>query len=95
MNIKKLSDASGEAFVFPAPVGVSFYMKDTLIPLDIAFWDADGKVLQILQMQPCNSDPCPLFKPAAPYATALEVNAGLFARNGVMVGDSVSLKPRR
>ena len=68
-------------FVFREPVRVSFYMKDTLIPLDIAFI-GQGKVLQIESMVPCKVEQCPLTIPNATYEMALEVAAGDVRQGG-------------
>lgn len=92
MGVKSLPDDSGMAFLFAAPVQYGFFMKDTLIPLDIAFWDEQGKIVDILQMEPCRSDPCPSFIPDSPYVGALEVNKGLLASEGIKPGDKVELK---
>ena len=67
-------------------------MKDTLIPLSIAFADADGTILSILDMDPCESDPCEIYDPGVPYRSALEVNQGAFDDWGVRVGDTLSLQ---
>ncbi len=69
-----------------------FWMKDTLIPLSIAFLDAEGRVLVILDMEPCVADPCPLYEAGAPYRMALEVNQGAFEQLGAHVGDVVRLE---
>ncbi|PXY00051.1 DUF192 domain-containing protein [Halomonas sp. LBP4] len=70
-----------------------FWMYRTRIPLDIAFIDADGRIVAIRQMQPCDSErpgECPVTYPGVPYRAALEVNAGYFAEQGVAEGDCVS-----
>jgi uncharacterized protein len=64
-------------------------MKDTLIPLSIAFYGADGRIVRILDMEPCRRDPCPVYDPHATYRGALEVNQGEFRRWGVEVGDTL------
>jgi uncharacterized membrane protein (UPF0127 family) len=66
-------------------------MKDTLIPLDIAFIRA-GRVTEISTMIPCTSDPCPVTTPAGSFESALEVNAGTFERAGISVGSSVRVQ---
>jgi len=70
----------------------AFWMKNTLIPLDIAFFDATGKINDILQMPPCTKDPCPVYQPKFPYIGSVEMNLGWFGRTGVVVGDGVSFK---
>jgi uncharacterized protein len=91
MGIKSLPANRGMLFLFREPVRVSFYMKDTLIPLDIAFI-GQGKVLQIESMVPCKVEKCPLTKPSATYEMALEVAAGTFARAGIAPAATVSIE---
>jgi uncharacterized membrane protein (UPF0127 family) len=84
-----LPEGAGMLFVFPAPVQVGFYMKDTLIPLDIAFISQD-RVVEVRTMTPCTSNPCPVTTPAVVYERALEVNAGTFERAGISAGAGVA-----
>jgi uncharacterized membrane protein (UPF0127 family) len=79
------------AFVWDHPVETSFWMKDTLIPLTIAFWDEGGRIVSVLDMPPCRADPCPTYDPGTPVVGALEVPRGELARRGVGLGDSVDL----
>jgi len=92
MGIEELADGSGMVFLEPQPVQASFWMKDTLIPLSIAFWDQDGGILAILDMEPCREDPCEMYGPGVSWIGALEVNRGAFAERGVEVGDRVTLE---
>jgi uncharacterized membrane protein (UPF0127 family) len=87
MGRRELAGDSGMAFVFPEDTTASFWMKDTLIPLSIAFYDDGGRIVGILDMQPCRADPCPLYDPDGAYRGALEVNLGSFRKWGVRVGD--------
>jgi uncharacterized membrane protein (UPF0127 family) len=82
---------AGMAFVWDEPVRARFWMKDTLIPLQIAFWDDRGRIIAILDMAPCRAEPCPTYGPDAPYLGAAEANAGWFTSHGVVPGDTVSL----
>jgi uncharacterized membrane protein (UPF0127 family) len=66
-------------------------MKDTLIPLSIAFYSVDGRILKILDMEPCKADPCPLYDPGVSYRGALEVNQGAFAGWGISEGDRLRI----
>ena len=91
MDRESLSPYDGMAFVWAEPVESSFWMKDTLIPLSIAFWDEDGKIVSVMDMEPCEADPCPTYGPDAPYVGAVEVGQGEFERRGVGVGDTVDL----
>jgi uncharacterized membrane protein (UPF0127 family) len=54
-------------------------MKDTLIPLDIAFFDAKRRLVGALTMVPCIADPCPTYSPGAPFQFAVEAKEGAFA----------------
>jgi uncharacterized protein len=91
MGRESLSPYDGMAFVWDEPVVGAFWMKDTLIPLSIAFWDADGRIISILDMDPCTEDPCPSYGPEHPFVGAVEVARGTFERHGVAVGDRVEL----
>ena len=80
------------AFLFDRPTSSSFWMKDTLIPLSIAFWDRSRRIVAILDMAPCRRSPCPLYSPGTSYIGAVEVNRGFFRQHGVRVGDRVELE---
>ena len=77
---------AGMVFVFSEDHRGPFWMKDTLIPLSIAFYAGDGRILKILDMEPCDADPCPLYDPEVAYRGALEVNQGAFAALGHLGG---------
>ena len=91
MNRESLPEDAGMLFVFEEDVDFGFWMKNTLIPLSIAFADADGEIVRILDMEPCEADPCTVYEPEATYRTALEVNQGAFADWGVAEGDRLTL----
>jgi uncharacterized protein len=91
MGRRSLPARHGMLFLFPAPTRGGFWMKNTLIPLSIAFVGADGRIVEILDMEPCRADPCRVYTPRRPYVRALEVNGGAFRRWGVRVGDRVVL----
>jgi uncharacterized membrane protein (UPF0127 family) len=91
MNRESLPEDQGMVFVFFRDTEGPFWMKDTLIPLSIAFFDIDGEILKILDMEPCEHDPCPLYDPGVAYRGALEVNKGTFDRWGVEEGDLIRL----
>jgi uncharacterized protein len=90
MGVTDLPTNHGMVFRWDAPTDGTFWMKDTLIPLSIAFVDANGKVVSVSDMQPCTSDPCPTYAATAPYVTAIEANLGWFADHHVEVGDDVT-----
>jgi uncharacterized membrane protein (UPF0127 family) len=93
MGVVSLPADQGMAFAFAAPTQARFWMKDTSIPLSIAFVDQRGRVVTIEEMEPCRADPCPTFSATSPYTLAVEANRGWFARAGVTVGDRASLEP--
>jgi uncharacterized membrane protein (UPF0127 family) len=84
-----LGDRRGMVFLFPGDVDTAFWMKDTLVPLSIAFVAADGRVVGLREMTPCTADPCPTYGPGARYRYAIELPAGAFAKAGVDAGDRV------
>jgi uncharacterized membrane protein (UPF0127 family) len=91
MNRTSLDEDGGMLFVFDEDIQAAFWMKNTLIPLSIAFIDANGEIVTIRDMEPCKADPCPVYGSDAPYRNALEVNQGAFADWGVEVGDTVEI----
>jgi uncharacterized membrane protein (UPF0127 family) len=89
MHATHLPADRGMAFVFPTPTTATFWMKDTLIPLSIAFV-ADGRVVALREMMPCTSDPCATYDAGGtPYTLAIEANAGYFRSSGIAPGDRV------
>ena len=88
MGRTALAEDAGMLFVFDTEQPLSFWMKDTLIPLSIAFIDAEGRIVDIQDMQPLDETP---HLSAEPARYALEVNQGFFVERGVMVGDTVEL----
>jgi len=93
MGEPELAEGAGMAFVHDEPSSAPFWMKDTTIPLSVAFWNSNHVIVDMLDMSPCTSDPCPLYHSSSPYLGAVEVNRGFFADHGVQVGDRVQLHP--
>jgi uncharacterized protein len=92
MGRKTLRQNTGMAFLFGGPTHGSFWMKGTLIPLSIAFWNKEGRILRILDMAPCRADPCKLYDPRVAYVGALEANRGAFKRWGVRPGAHITIR---
>lgn len=93
MGRRSLGATDGMAFLFFQPTRQGFWMENTLIPLTIAFFDDQGRILKILDMKPCRASPCPIYRPGVTYDGALEVNRGALQSHGVDVGDIVHLAP--
>jgi uncharacterized protein len=92
MGRTELPGDSGMVFDYGGETTTPFWMKDTLIPLSIALWGDDGRIVDILEMEPCTADPCTVYTPRASYTRALEMNAGWFDEHGVQIGDRVELE---
>ena len=88
---RRLAPERGMAFLFESDTTVGFWMKDTLIPLSIAFFDANNVIIDIQDMDPCGEGDCPTHSPGQPYRGALEVNQGAFATWEVEVGDVIMI----
>ena len=91
MHREELPAGAGMVFRFPAERDGGFWMKNTLIPLSIAYFDERGEIVAVLDMEPCTADPCPSYDPGVGYSGALEVNRGFFDDAGVTPGWSVEL----
>lgn len=77
----------GMLFLFDQVSYPSFWMKDTLIPLDMVFLDPAGKVTDVVaSVPPCHSEPCQQYSPSKPSSAVLELNAGTAADHGIEPG---------
>jgi uncharacterized protein len=91
MGRRKLPRNAGMVFRFPGGHRGGFWMKNTLIPLSIAFFDRSGTVVAVLDMPPCKQQSCPSYDPEVAYRGALEVNKGFFDRVGLKKGWQIQL----
>jgi len=66
----------GMLFVFPEPTTPNFIMSETLIPLEVWFFDPEGSLIGSYEMTPCPADPCPLYPAPGPVGWALETPLG-------------------
>lgn len=83
MYRRGLPPGRGMLFIFPEARPLSFWMRDTLIPLDAAFADEAGRILQVERMEALDETPHVCTRPAR---YALEVPAGWFAEQGIKPG---------
>jgi uncharacterized membrane protein (UPF0127 family) len=92
MHRRDLGGYDAMVFLWPAPTTEAFYMKDTLIPLSVAWFDQASHFVSETDMAPCPpGTACPLFSAAAPYTIAVEVPAGGLAGLGIGPGSTIAL----
>ena len=76
-GVTDLGRAEGMLFTWGGALTDSgFTMRNTLIDLDIGFFDAGGRLVDVLRMTPCEAEPCPVYRAASRYSYALEIPAG-------------------
>lgn len=90
MGRRNMGDSEGMLFVFEQPGLQCFWMKNTLLPLSIAFIADDGTVVNIADMKPQSLDSHCSSKPVR---YALEMNKGWFAKRGVKAGSKLDGEP--
>lgn len=90
MGRRKLAENHGMLFVFARPGIYSFWMKDTLIPLSVAFIDENGRVINIEEMAPLTYS---LHYPVRKAKYALEMRSGWFAGHHVEAGSVARIPP--
>jgi hypothetical protein len=91
MGREELAPWDGMAFLWEEPTDATFWMKNTLIPLSIAFWDEDARIVAIVDMEPCDAEPCPSYEAGSSIVGAVEVRQGAFDGHGIAIGDQVEL----
>ena len=84
---ESLPEKTGMLFLFGDKSAHRFWMKNTMIPLDMVWMDADGKVLFVsADTPPCTADPCPSYGPESPAAMVLEIAGGKAVKEKIVVG---------
>ena len=90
---ESLPQRTGMLFLFTDALPHQFWMKNTMIPLDIVWLDGEGRVIFVsANTPPCRADPCPNYGPPSPALTVLEIAGGLAAREKVTVGSRISFE---
>tara|TARA_R100001510_G_C7625792_1_gene185671 strand:- start:454 stop:864 length:411 start_codon:yes stop_codon:yes gene_type:complete len=92
MGPTKLPENEGMLFIYRREEILSFWMKNTTLPLSIAFIDKNYNITEIRDMEPMGMDS---IRSAKPARYALEVNRGWFTKNNIKVGDKLKLNFRR
>ncbi len=90
MHRERLCPDCGMLFVFPAPARYGFWMKNTQLPLAIAFIGDDGRIINITEMQPNTLD---VHYPLRDALYTLEMNRGWFDAHGIKPGDRIEGLP--
>lgn len=75
LMFRRKAPVDGMLFVFPSASSGGFWMKNTLVPLRIVFYDSRGRAVRDLRMTPCREDPCRIYDPGKQYRFALELRA--------------------
>lgn len=93
MMRQSLPPNHGMLFVFPRTDPQAFWMKNTLIPLDMLYFDAARRLVSMqLNVPPCQADPCPVYPSEAPARYVLELSGGTARRIGVQPGDELKIE---
>lgn len=87
-----LPENTGMLFAFKEPQSLTFWMKNTKIPLEIMFFDGDGTFVNSFLMPPCTGDPCDKYTSASLAQYALEMSPGFRTTNGIGVGWKLDMK---
>ena len=91
MFVTDLGGADGMVFVYPEPHSGAFWMKNTVTPLSIAFFDAAGTFLDAFDMEPCTADPCPQYPTPDSFTFAIEATQGGLSDLGLEPGSVFQL----
>jgi uncharacterized protein len=92
MDRTRLAPDHSMLFVFPNSEPRYFWMKNTLIPLDILYFDQDRKLISIAaDAQPCKADPCKMYPSYGSAKYVLELAGGVAKQAGIQVGDELTI----
>ena len=91
MQVTDLGGLDGMAFRYDSPHTTSFTMRNTVMPLSIVFFDADGAHLDEFDMEPCVAEPCPSYPTPTDFVVAIEVPRGGLAGLGIGPGSVLEL----
>lgn len=87
MHRKEMGENEGMLFILPIPQQASFYMRNTYVPLSVAYIDTEGTILEIHDLQPLNEEPVPSKSNRVHFV--LETKQGWFDRNQVSIGNVI------
>jgi uncharacterized membrane protein (UPF0127 family) len=92
MNRRSLAANRGMIFLFSPPRVTLFWMKNTLIPLDIIFLSQNKVIAIYHNVQPCKKNPCPTYGPLTAIDRVIELSGGRAKTLGLQIGDSLEVK---
>jgi uncharacterized protein len=87
-----LPENQGMLFIFQETQKHGFWMKNTLIPLDIIWMNEELEVVYIAQAVPCEEEPCTIYAPDTEALYVLEINQNQTIKNNINIGDKAQLK---
>ena len=87
----KIDPDSGMLFPFSQSQRLNFWMKNTIIPMDVLFFDASGSFVSFATMSPCTHDPCTIYSSRGEAAAALEVAPGFTTSHGIAAGWQIKI----
>jgi uncharacterized protein len=87
MHRKEIGENEGMLFILPVPQRAAFYMRNTHVPLSVAYIDTEGTILEIHDLQPLNEEPVPSKSERIHFV--LEVKQGWFERNQISIGSVI------
>lgn len=90
---ESMPENHGMLFIFNEESSKTFWMKNTLIPLDMIFLDGNMMVVEVkANVLPCKADPCPTYPSEKPAKYVLELNAGAAEKKNIRVGMKADLR---
>lgn len=91
MYVTDLGGPDGMIFRYDSPHTSAFWMKNTVMPLSIAFFDQGGAYLDAFDMAPCSADPCPLYPTPENFVNAIEVPQGMLDELAIAPGSVLAV----
>jgi uncharacterized protein len=95
MQVDDLGGRDAMVFVYDRPRTTRFTMRNTLMPLSIAFFDADGVFIEAFDMEPCVAEPCPPYPTPEQFLVAIEVPQGNLDTFGIGEGARLEVLDRQ
>lgn len=92
MFVEEMGEFNGMFFIFDEIGHYPFWMKNTLIPLDIIWIDEEFKIVHIAQAEPCQEDPCVIYDPVVDSLYVVEVNKGFAQEQGIETGQFIEFR---